>query len=563
MQVYRTLHQLLLVALLLFASGCSSAAQNQQVSTDFSQAELDQMLAPIALYPDSVLTHVLIAATYPLEVVQAARWLDQNPGLSGEAAVDAASGQDWDPSVQALVAFPQLLKRLNEDLNWTQQLGEAFISDEPALLASIQRLRQRAYAQGSLDKMEHVVVEREREIIVIEPARREVIYVPYYDTRVVYGNWWWPTYPPVYWYEPVGYRSHVTFYWGTGFHIRPSFYFSVFDWHRRHVVVHHHYYHKPPRYYPRRQHFQHASRWQHDHYHRRGVHYQHSKLRDRQDFYHSRPEQRRTSPARTTEHQREWRAEQARSNHGQQHRSGNQGQRDRQHASQEHRGEQHNRTEQNAGLPPSRRMQEAERAQRQLREAQFSERQRNTQRQQTERRSNHAEQQNAPVGRIAQQWAENEQRMQPILPAETEQNSSTNRRAVQEQRLQQSRPQQEQRVQQSRPQQEQRMQQSRPQQEQRMQQSRPQQEQRVQQSRPQQEQRVQQSRPQQEQRVQQSRPQQEQRVQQSVRPQQEQRVQPARPQQVQPSRPQQEPRMQRNDASRSARVEQRQQVQQH
>ncbi|WP_189433603.1 DUF3300 domain-containing protein, partial [Alishewanella longhuensis] len=455
MQVYRTLHQLLLVTLLVFASGCATATQNQTASADFSQAELDQMLAPIALYPDSVLTHVLIAATYPLEVVQAARWLEQNPRLSGEAAVDAASGQDWDPSVQALVAFPQLLKRLNEDLTWTQQLGEAFISDEPALLASIQRLRQRAYAQGSLNKMEHVVVEREREIIVIEPARREVIYVPYYDTRVVYGNWWWPAYPPVYWYEPVGYRSHVTFYWGTGFHIRPSFYFSVFDWHRRHVVVHHHYYHQPPRYYPRRHHFQHASRWQHDHYHRRGVHYQHSKLRDRQDFYHSRPDQRRTSPARTTEHQREWRAEQSRSGNGQQR------------PGQDRQAQQQNRTEQNSGLPSSRRMQEAERAQRQLREAQFSERQRNVQQRQ---QASESRQQTAPVGRIAQQWAENEQRMQPILPAATEQDRSSNRRLQQEQRAQPvSRPQQEQRAQPvSRPQQEQRAQPvSRPQQEQR------------------------------------------------------------------------------------------------
>lgn len=348
MQVSRTLHQLLLVALMLFANSAVLAAQSKQSSAHYSQAELDQMLAPIALYPDSVLTHILIAATYPLEVVQATRWLANNPKLSGEAAVDAATDQDWDPSVQALVAFPQLLKRLNEDLNWTQQLGEAFISDEPALLASIQRLRQRAYAQGTLHKMEHVVVEREREIIVIEPARREVIYVPYYDTRVVYGNWRWPAYPPVYWYEPAGYRSHVTFYWGTGFHIRPSFYFSVFDWHRHHVLVHHHYYHRPPRYYPRRTHFQHAPRWQHDHYHRRGVHYQHSQLRNRQDFYHSRPEQRRTSTTRTTEYQRDWHTQQTHSNSEQRYRQHYQRQQERQIQQQErveHRLRQNDRSQ--------------------------------------------------------------------------------------------------------------------------------------------------------------------------------------------------------------------------
>lgn len=446
MQVYRTLHHILLVAILLFASSYPSAAQSKQATNDFSQAELDQMLAPIALYPDSVLTHVLIAATYPLEVVQAARWLAQNPGLSGEAALDAISGRDWDPSVQALVAFPHIIKRLNEDLIWTQQLGEAFISNEVALLASIQRLRQRAYAQGSLKKMEHVVVEREREVIIIEPARREVVYVPYYDTRVVYGNWWWPSYPPVYWYEPAGYRSHVTFYWGSGFTIRPSFYFSVFDWHRHHVVVHHHYYHKPPRYYPRRQHFHHAPRWQHDHYHRRGVHYQHSGLRDRQDFYHSRPEQRRTSSSRTIEHHREWRAERRESTY-QQPDPRNYRNRDQ----QQRREAQHPATvTQASGLPASRRMQEAERAERQLREAQFADRQRNVQQQRqqgNERRQHSTEPQTPPGGRIAQQWAENEQRMQPILPAEPEsarshrrqeQRPPANTRPVQEQRSQAS-----------------------------------------------------------------------------------------------------------------------------
>lgn len=309
MHVQRTMCQLLIAVLVLFSSSGSIMAQSKQATVGFSEAELDQMLAPIALYPDSVLTHVLIAATYPLEVVQATRWLEQNPGLSGEAAVEAASSQDWDPSVQAITAFPQLLKRLNEDLLWTQQLGEAFISDETELLASIQRLRQRAYAHGSLNKMEHVVVEREREVILIEPARREVVYVPYYDTRVVYGHWHWPAYPPIYWYEPLGYRNNVTFYWGTGFQIRPSFYFSVFDWHRYHVVVHHHYYHKPPRYYPRRQHFQYAERWQHDHYHRRGVHYRHRQLPERHEVYHSRPEQRRTATTRASQPQ--WQHEQS------------------------------------------------------------------------------------------------------------------------------------------------------------------------------------------------------------------------------------------------------------
>jgi len=163
-----------------------------------SQAELDQMLAPVALYPDTVLTHVLIASTYPLEVVQAARWAKDNPNLEGDAAVRAVDNKGWDPSVKALVAFPQLLQRLSSDLEWTQQLGEAFLEDESQVMASIQGLRQKAYSSGNLSNNQQVVVERERDIIVIEPARKEVVYVPVYDTRVVYGDWWWPHHPPVY-----------------------------------------------------------------------------------------------------------------------------------------------------------------------------------------------------------------------------------------------------------------------------------------------------------------------------------------------------------------------------
>lgn len=262
-----------LLLLCLLALGTTAAAE------ELEQAELDQMLAPVALYPDTVLTHVLIAATYPLEVVQAARWSEKNPKLSGDDAVRAVENEDWDPSVKALVAFPQLLKRMNDDLSWTQSLGEAFLTDETQVLASIQQLRQKAYKQGSLNKLQHVVVEREKEVIVIEPARREVIYLPYYDTRVVYGSWWWPAYPPVYWHYPSGSYAGVSFYWGPSVIVRPSFYFGIFDWHHRHIVVNHHYYHNPPRYYPKRHvHYSEARHWQHSPKHRRGVHYRYDRL---------------------------------------------------------------------------------------------------------------------------------------------------------------------------------------------------------------------------------------------------------------------------------------------
>lgn len=250
-----------------------------QAEDNLTQAELDQMLAPVALYPDTVLTHVLIAATYPLEVVQAARWLDNNKSLDAEQAVRATENQHWDPSVKALVAFPQLLQRLSDDLTWTQQLGEAFLADEAAVMASIQQLRERAYTSGNLRNNEQIAVQREREVIVIEPARKEIVYVPVYDTRVVYGDWWWPSHPPVYWHTSGVYYRSSPFYWGVSVRVRPWFYFGIFDWHHHHVVVHHHYYHKPPRYYPvRHKHYVDARRWHHQPEHRRGVHYQHAKL---------------------------------------------------------------------------------------------------------------------------------------------------------------------------------------------------------------------------------------------------------------------------------------------
>jgi hypothetical protein len=242
----------------------------------FTQAELDSILAPIALYPDSVLSHVLIASTYPLEVIQAARWSRDNPGLDGELAVAAVEDFDWDPSVRALTAFPELLARMDEDIEWTQQIGDAFLIQEAAVIAAIQGLRDRAYAQGHLRSNEHVRVVREERVIYIEPARTRYVYLPYYDPRVVYGRWWWDAYPPFRWHHPR-YHTGVSFFWGAGFRIAPTFYFSAFHWPRKRVVVVHHHH------YPRR-HFRsgrevaryhRADHWRHDPHHRRGVKYRH------------------------------------------------------------------------------------------------------------------------------------------------------------------------------------------------------------------------------------------------------------------------------------------------
>ncbi|MFU8831165.1 MAG: DUF3300 domain-containing protein [Wenzhouxiangella sp.] len=269
----KALNALILASLLAFGLSLSSSSHADEPW--FSQAELDQMLAPIALYPDTVLSHVLIAATYPLEVIQAARWSRANPGLSGEEAVAAVEGMEWDPSVMALVAFPELLNRLDEDLEWTHRLGDAFMVQEEQVVETIQGLRSRAYAHGSLKTDEHVRVVRETEYIYIEPARTQVVYVPYYDPRVVYGGWWWAGYPPVYWSHPPRYRASVSFYWGPAYRVAPAFYFSSFHWSRRQVVVVHqprlnHRYFRSGREVAR---YSDARHWQHNPRHRRGVSY--------------------------------------------------------------------------------------------------------------------------------------------------------------------------------------------------------------------------------------------------------------------------------------------------
>lgn len=209
---------------------------------DFERAELEQMLAPIALYPDSVLSHVLIAATYPDQVEDAARWSRRHPDLSGEAAVDAVDRYDWDPSVKALTAFPDILARMDEDPDWTADLGDAFLDQEADVMDSVQTLRDRAYDAGRLESLEYVRVVREREYIYIEPALRHVVYIPYYDPWYVYGSWWWPAHPPYCWRtwrgHPVSYYPRG-FHWGIGFHIEPTFYFTSFHWPARHVVVTH------------------------------------------------------------------------------------------------------------------------------------------------------------------------------------------------------------------------------------------------------------------------------------------------------------------------------------
>jgi len=232
---------LLLATIMMLGAVGLSESVRAETTEGFSQAELDQMLAPIALYPDSVLSHVLIAATYPLEVVQAARWSRANSGYAGEHAVQAVESMPWDPSVMALVAFPELLERLDADLLWTQRLGDAFLIQEYQVLDTIQYLREEAYASGHLRSNEYVRVVRETRYIYIEPTVTRLVHVPWYDPYTVYGNWRFTAYPPVYWAEPRGYRSGFSFYWGSGHRLQYGFFFSAFHWPSHRLVVHDYY----------------------------------------------------------------------------------------------------------------------------------------------------------------------------------------------------------------------------------------------------------------------------------------------------------------------------------
>lgn len=261
----------------------------QEDPVPYSQAELDQMLAPVALYPDSVLSQLLMASTYPLQVIEAAYWSRQHPGLQGDAAVAAVEDRDWDPSVKAMVAFPWIIDRMEGDLDWTTHLGDAFLRQEEQVLATVQYLREQAYAAGHLESSDNIRVYREPEVIIIEPVHPHVVYVPYYDPWTVYGHWRWPAYPPVYWGPPSGHHFHSAFYWGNGIDFSFGFFYSNFDWHHRHVVVHVHDY--PYRHDKHYKHYQpgkpfyrhadfdkHYRKWRHDgkrHHHVKPHHDRH------------------------------------------------------------------------------------------------------------------------------------------------------------------------------------------------------------------------------------------------------------------------------------------------
>jgi hypothetical protein len=193
------------------APAAAPAADNR--TPPFKKEELEQILAPIALYPDALLAQIFMASTYPLEVVEAARWSKEHPEIKGDAVAGAVESQPWDPSVKSLCVFPEVLKNMNEKIDWTQKLGDAFLAQQKEVMQTVQVLRDKAKDTGNLKSSKEMTVKEEPapagsatpQTIIIESKDPEVVYVPTYNPTVVYGSWAYPAYPPYSYYPPAYY----------------------------------------------------------------------------------------------------------------------------------------------------------------------------------------------------------------------------------------------------------------------------------------------------------------------------------------------------------------------
>jgi hypothetical protein len=196
-----------------------AAAAGQQEAANLTPDQLDSLVAPIALYPDPLLAQVLAASTYPLELVQLQQWLAKNNTLKDKALADAVQKQPWDPSVQAMAALPDVVKRLVDDIQWTAELGNAFLAQESDTLDAVQRMRAKAQEKGNLKSNEQMKVEtrvvESKQVIVVKQADPQVVYVPSYDPVVVYGAPAYP-YPPIYYPPPGYYAAGMAISFGVG-----------------------------------------------------------------------------------------------------------------------------------------------------------------------------------------------------------------------------------------------------------------------------------------------------------------------------------------------------------
>jgi hypothetical protein len=254
-------------------------ALRAQEAPPLSPEQLEQLVAPIALYPDSLLSQVLMASTYPLEVVEAQRWRSTQPRQMSDRQLSLAlQNSPWEPSVQSLAAFPDVLQMMSDRLDWTQQLGEAFLSQQPDLMSAVQRLRARARAAGHLQSTAQQtvqVVQGPSPIIQIVPAQPELVYVPVYNPLVVYGAWPYPAYRPFYWHPPRFEPPPGVFIsFGAGLLVGHALWGHM-DWHRHVVRI-------DVNRYNRYNHTHIASpNWMHHVEHRRGARYANPALRER------------------------------------------------------------------------------------------------------------------------------------------------------------------------------------------------------------------------------------------------------------------------------------------
>jgi len=228
---------LLSVLLIPCAVRAQENGADRQVQT-YSNEELAQMLAPIALYPDALLSQILMAAAYPFEVAEADRWVSSNPYVTGDDLDEALQAKDWDVSVLALCHYPKVLAMMSENLSWTAALGDAFTYQEEDVMDTVQELRNRAYEAGNLSTTDEQKVIVEERIVRIEPYSYDYFYVPAYDPYYVYGSWWLPLYPPFAIFLPGLFIS------GPGIIYSPRieigfgvFGWSRFNWHARHVII--------------------------------------------------------------------------------------------------------------------------------------------------------------------------------------------------------------------------------------------------------------------------------------------------------------------------------------
>src|ERR1022692_85174 len=264
-------------------------AGNEQiaVTAPLPQGELDALLAPIALYPDQLLAQVLMASTYPLEVVTAARFVQQNPSLTGDALDQALRDKNWDPSVLSLTAYPQVLLMMNDMLDWTQRLGDAFLANQQQVMDTVQTLRSRAQGAGNLQSTPQQTVMDQGGFIDIEPAQPQYVYVPVYDPRVIYGPWSDPVYQPDDWYPPpiYGYPDlsagiAAGIFFGTAWGVSYNHWgWAHPNWrgHDIDINVHNNYFANRPQYVNRWR----DGQWAHSPEHRHGVAYRDSGSQDR------------------------------------------------------------------------------------------------------------------------------------------------------------------------------------------------------------------------------------------------------------------------------------------